>query len=272
MVYSGLIKQAAAHRSRNGRGSMIPTATMAAMAAVLLLTVVLPIGVILFLRKHGGSWGAFFTGAGTFVLFALILEPVLHNLVLGSAAGAAIQENILLYGLYGGLAAGVFEETGRLMAFRFVLKKQGKRITALSYGIGHGGIEAFLLVGLTMAANLALALSAGNAALPTEAAAAVETLASTPAAMFLWSGLDRISAIALHMANSVLVFASLRAGKRWLFPAAILAHGAVNFAAMVSNAYLPVAATEGIVLVLTAAVVFWAAQIYKNLPLNAENP
>lgn len=123
-----------------------------------------------------------------------------------------------------------------------------------------------------MAANLALALSAGNAALPTEAAAAVETLASTPAAMFLWSGLERISAIALHMANSVLVFASLRAGKRWLFPAAILAHGAVNFAAMVSNAYLPVAATEGIVLVLTAAVVFWAAQIYKNLPLNAENP
>ena len=199
MVYSGLIKQAAAHRSRNGRGSMIPTATMAAMAAVLLLTVVLPIGVILFLRKHGGSWGAFFTGAGTFVLFALILEPVLHNLVLGSAAGAAIQENILLYGLYGGLAAGVFEETGRLMAFRFVLKKQGKRITALSYGIGHGGIEAFLLVGLTMAANLALALSAGNAALPTEAAAAVETLASTPAAMFLWSGLERISAIALHI-------------------------------------------------------------------------
>ena len=67
------------------------------------------------------------------MLFALILEPVLHNLVLGSAAGAAIQENILLYGLYGGLAAGVFEETGRLMAFRFVLKKQGKRITALSF-------------------------------------------------------------------------------------------------------------------------------------------
>ena len=56
---------------------------------------------------------------------------------------------IKLYALYGGLAAGLFEETGRLLAFRFILKPHTARITALSYGIGHGGIEAFWVMGLS---------------------------------------------------------------------------------------------------------------------------
>ncbi len=249
---------------------MIPATTIAAMAAVLLLTVILPVGGMLFLRRRGGSWKTFFVGAGTFVLFALILEPVLHNLVLRTGVGAAIQENILLYGLYGGLAAGLFEETGRFLAFRFVLRSRHERITALAYGIGHGGIEAVMLVGLTMLANLVLAFTAGTAALPPEAAAAMEVLASTPASMFLWSGVERASAVALHVSLSVLVFSSLRTGRLWLFPAAILLHGAVNFAAVVSNACLPVAATEGLVLLLTAAAAAWAAGVYKNLP--AEKP
>lgn len=246
--------------------------TIAAISLTLALTILLPLGVMLFLRKRGGSWAAFLTGAGTFILFALVLEPVLHNLVLRSGAGAVIQGNILLYGLYGGLAAGIFEETGRFLAFRFFLRNRRGRITALSYGIGHGGIEAFLLVGLTMAANLVLGLSAGNPALTPEAAAAVESLTAAPASLFLWSGLERISAMALHMSNSVLVFAGLRTGKWQMFPAAVLIHASINFAAVVSNAYLPVAATEGLVLALTAAAAVWAAGIYKKLPENAENP
>lgn len=251
----------------------MPVQTILAISFTLALTILLPLGIMLCLRRRGGRWTDFLTGAGTFILFAMVLEPLLHNAVLRSGAGAVIQENVLLYALYGGIAAGVFEETGRFLAFRFALKNRTDRVAALSYGIGHGGIEAFLIVGLTMAANLALGLSAGNPALPPETAAAVEALAATPASMFLWSGLERVSAIALHMANSVLVFAAARTEKRWLYPAAILTHAAVNFAAAASNAYLslPIAATEGVVLALTAAVVLWAAAVYKKLPKNAEN-
>ena len=42
--------------------------------------------------------------------------------------------------------------------------------------------------------------------------------------MFLWSGFERLTAMALHMALSVLVFASVRTSRRWLYPAAILIH------------------------------------------------
>lgn len=249
----------------------MPFATIIVLIAVALMTLLLPLGVMFFLRRRGGTWTAFLTGAGTFVLFAMILEPILHDLVLRSPAGAAIQGNILLYGLYGGLAAGLFEETGRLLAFRFVLKNHPGRITALSYGISHGGVEALLLVGLTMVSNLILGLShAAGTPLPEEAVAAAEAILSTPASLFLWSGLERLSAMALHLSLSVLVFASVRTGKCWLFPAAIGVHAAVNFAAVVSNTHLPVAVTEAVVVLLTALAALWAARIYRTLPLSQE--
>ena len=240
---------------------------VAAVIAVLILTIAVPLGTMLCLRRRGGTWGAFLVGAGTFLLFALVLEPVLHRLVLGSGIGPAIQGNIWLYGLYGGLAAGLFEETGRLLAFRYFLKSRPARVTALSYGIGHGGIEAFVLAGLTMLSNLILGLSySSGSALPPEAASAAAAVVSTPAHLFLLGGFERLCAMSLHMALSVLVFASLRLeNRRRLFPAAILAHGAVDFAAVVSAGFLPAAAVEGIVLLMTVLVCAWAAQIYKKL-------
>jgi len=239
---------------------------IAAMVSVLLLTIALPLGIMLALHRRGGSWKSFLVGAAAFVLAAMILEPILHNLILNSNAGTAIRENVWLYGLYGGLMAGLFEETARFLAFRFALRNAPGRMTALCYGIGHGGIEAFLLVGLSMAANLALGLAyTGGAALPAEAAALAETVISTPAGMFLLAGAERLSAMALHLSLSVLVCAAARTEKRWLFPAAIFIHAAVNFAAVVSAAWLPVAAVEGIVLLLTAMAAGWAVRVYRKL-------
>ena len=244
---------------------------IAAMVLVFLLTIAVPLGVMAFLRRKGGSWRTFLVGAATFIVFAMVLESILHNLVLRSGIGPILQGNIWLYGLYGGLAAGIFEETGRFLAFRFVLKNRRDRITALSYGIGHGGIEAFLLAGLTMAGNLVLGLSYINgAALPEEIVPSIESLLATPAVMFLWAGVERLSAMTLHTALSVLVFTAVRTNRRWLFPAAILFHFAVDFLAVVSNAFLPAAATEGLVMLGSVLAAVWAAQIYKKLPAMEE--
>lgn len=239
---------------------------VAAMILVLLLTIAVPLRVMIFLHRRGGSWRTFLVGAVTFILFAMVLESILHNLVLRSGIGPALQGNIWLYGLYGGLAAGVFEETGRFLAFRYVLKNRRDRVTALSYGIGHGGIEAFLLAGLTMAGNLALGIAYTNgAALPEEIVPSIESLLTTPPVTFLWAGVERLSAMTLHMALSVLVYAAVRTKKWRLFPAAVLLHLAVDFAAVISNAFLPMAATEGLVLLFSVLAAVWAAQIYKKL-------
>ena len=244
------------------------TSSILAIAFTLVFSVVLPIGLMLFFRKKGGKWSTFFIGAAAFALFAMLLEPILHNLLSLTPLWAVLRGNVWLYGLYGGLAAGVFEETGRFLAFRLVLKKEREPITALSYGIGHGGIEAILLVGLTMVSNLALAalVSSGGTTDPGVLEAAAQ-LAATPAVMFLWAAVERLGAIVLHLSLSVLVFAAVRQpGKTWLFPAAILTHAAADFIAVVSNAYLPVAATEIIILIVAALAALFARKIYRTLP------
>ena len=57
----------------------------------------------------------------TFIISALVLEKLLHAAVF-KAFGTALNANIWLYTLYGGLAAAVFEETGRLLAMKYAMK------------------------------------------------------------------------------------------------------------------------------------------------------
>jgi len=238
-----------------------------------LFTVLVPLGAMLWLwKRRGGSWSAFFVGAGTFLLFAMVLEQALHLVVLKSALGPVIQGSLWLTALYGGLAAGIFEETGRLAAFRFILKKRAEPAAALSYGLGHGGCEAVLVTGLTMLSNLALVylINAGNLTDPAVTAMA-GTVAATPAGMFLWAALERMSAIILHTANSVLVFAAVRRRRYALFGLAILTHTGANFLAVIANAHLPIAATELLVLAFSVLVALLAVRVCQNLMENTEN-
>ena len=96
---------------------------------------------------------SFFIGAGTYLLFAMLLEQQLHVLVI-QFCGLNAQSRPWLYYVYAALAAAVFEETGRLIAMKFWMKKWLDFPNALMYGIGHGGEEAILLGGLSGISNL----------------------------------------------------------------------------------------------------------------------
>lgn len=65
---------------------------------------------------------SFFIGAGTYLLFAMLLEQLLHVLVI-QFCGLNAQSRPWLYYVYAALAAAVFEETGRLIAMKFWMKK-----------------------------------------------------------------------------------------------------------------------------------------------------
>ena len=88
--------------------------------------------------------------SGACAAFGLqLLEQVLHYafLISDNAVSRAIAANPGLYVLYAGLAAGLFEETGRFMAFKYLLRRSGGRETAVSYGLGHGGYECLAVSG-----------------------------------------------------------------------------------------------------------------------------
>ena len=105
--------------------------------------VLIPVVIMVsFKKKYKASIKSFLMGCATMLFFAMVLEQLVHSVVLGSAAGAVIQGNIWLYALYGSLMAGLFEETGRLLTMRYVLKKEHcNTYNALMYGAGHGDLK-----------------------------------------------------------------------------------------------------------------------------------
>lgn len=146
--------------------------------------------------------------------------------------------------------AGLFEETGRFAAFQ-LLRRSGKGGTpqdALIYGAGHGGMEAVLLVGLTNVSNLLLSfwLNTGTleqhmGQLDDAAAQALAAAVAAPPHTYLWGGLERIVAVAIHISLSVLVWRAVeRRASLWLFPAAIALHAGVDACAILAAApYAP---------------------------------
>ena len=230
-------------------------------------------------KKYNVKVRTILIGAGVFVLFALVLETILHQLVLKGPIGPSITGNVWYFALYGGLAAGIFEETGRFLAMQFLLKDapSGAK-TAVAYGIGHGGIEMLIIFGVSMIANLVIAalINAGQAdtilsAVPAEAQAQMQgTFAqfetSSPGT-FLTGLWERASAIILQLGLSVFVWTAVRKGGKWLwlFPAAILLHFLVDASAVLLMKSVSMVALEAIVSAMAVAVGAAAVMLAKKL-------
>ena len=219
-------------------------------------------------KKRGASLSAVLIGAGVFVFFALVLESIMHQLVLKSAIGSALLGNTWLFALYGGLAAGVFEETGRFLAMKYLLKKEPSSArTGVAYGVGHGGIEMLIIFGITMISNLVLSVMINKgmadtllAGVPAEAAEQLQSafsgLETTAPGTYLWGICERFSAIVLQLSLSVLVWIAVRRGGKWLwlYPAAILLHFIVDGLAVVMSKSASMLAIEAVVFSLAVAI------------------
>lgn len=216
---------------------------MIAMALCAVIGFAVPIALAWWMaKKYKNSLYSILVGAGIFIVFALLLEPILHQLVLKGPHGQAIMGNTLYYALYGGLAAGLFEETGRFLGMKYLLKKKSpKARTGIAYGIGHGGTEMLLIFGVTMISNLALSVMINNGQADTLLASAPEMAREQAQAQFaqlqtngfgyyLFGVWERLSALILQIGLSVIVWTAVRKGGKWLwlFPAAIFLHFAVD--------------------------------------------
>lgn len=233
----------------------------AGMVFTLLVSIGLPILMLILLkRRTGRGIRAALVGALCFVVFAGVLEALLHALVL-----PLVIKIPWLYVLYGCLAAGVFEETGRLAGLHFLCKKSGPEstlATGLGYGIGHGGIEAILVAGIGSLANLAFVISyfAGESPALQKTA---EIMMTTPAFLFWLGGFERVFALVLQIALSVLMWMVVT--KRlpfWFYPVAIALHALADVSAAMMQVGLidSMLLAEGyvaVVAVLTGVLVVW---------------
>ncbi|MBO4765223.1 MAG: YhfC family intramembrane metalloprotease [Bacteroidales bacterium] len=257
---------------------MVPTSSIIMMAVNAILGIAVPVCLAWYLvRKHQAKLSTILIGAGTFIVFALVLESIMHQIVLKGPYGPSITGNTLLFALYGGLAAGIFEETGRFLAMKFLMKKEPTTpLPGIAYGAGHGGAEMLIIFGFTMISSLVMAIMINTgqtdslfAQAPEDAAALLQTqldsLQNSTAGSYLIGLWERISALILQLSLSILVWAAVRKGGKWLwlFPAAILLHALVDGLAVLLQNSVGMVALELIVFaeaIVTAAIAYAVAK------------
>jgi len=241
-------------------------ATIVTIGFVVLVPLVL--GFALHRRLRVG-WRYFAFGALIFFLFQLITRVPAVEIIQAILTPQLKASPALRWAWYVILAltAGLFEEVGRFVGYRWLMGKENKTWNkAVMYGAGHGGLESMLLVGglglLTLIQLLiipSLNLSSLPAATQKQIADQFAAIAAQPAWLPLLGGYERVCAIAFHIAMSVVVLQVFRRGQiRWLW-VAVLSHFAFDFSAIavaqvlpalgVSNATLVTLATEGVVAV-----------------------
>ena len=257
----------------------VPALSIAFMILSLAISIALPVGLCIYFRKKKrADILPFFIGCAVMILFAFVLEGFINRAVMASSAGAVIQNSSWLLALYGGIMAGVFEETGRFLAFKTVLKKQqGNDANALMYGAGHGGIEAIAILGIASINNMiySVLINSGNTAILTaplsgdvlkQVEDAIQTLITTPSWQFLMGSVERILAIVLHIALSVLVWFAAKKKKQWyLYPVAVLIHFAVDAVAVIlSSNGVSLILIEGVIAAAAIAAALYARSVWKK--------
>lgn len=263
---------------------VISDSVFAVLIGELVFALALPIAaIIVWKKKTECNWQPFLMGAAAFILFAMVLEQILHTVVLqfNPAVASFITGNPLVYATYGGLAAGIFEETARFLVFRTMMQKYPAWQNAVAYGIGHGGVECFLVLGMTMISNLLLAVmfnSVGAESFiaqyaPEQAAAVgagIDAINAIDLPMSLVACFERLVAMALQIELSVLVFAAVFTKRFWLFPLAILLHAAFDFlAGLYQTGIFPsIYVLEAVIAAFALALFFFVRHIYRSIPKN----
>ena len=257
----------------------------------LIITVILMIAIpvisfIYWRKRHKQqtkiSW--LLAGAVGFFFFFLLFELGIHYfcIIADNPVSRFINGNTAAFILYGITMAGVFEECGRYVILKYVMKKNRTCENAVLYGIGHGGIEILAVILPAMITYLAVAvmLSRGDTetALRTlniteETAAAalpsVQAAAAFDYGMMAMNVIERLLALLLHIGLTAIVFYGVVNARKIYLPMAILLHMLMDmFPALYQRGLVPLWAVEVWAAVWTVVVVFIAVKLYGKMKLS----
>ena len=252
----------------------VPALSIVFMVLTGLVTLVFPLlCAFIFVKKLKTRFSFVYmlVGALMFIIFAMTLEQIVHIFAI-----PRVQHNFALYTAYACLMAGLFEETGRYAAFKLLHSRDRGLMGALSYGVGHGGAEAVLIVGLTMFNNIVLSFSINTIgvetllnSVPVQARQtlymAVSQLSGSEPALFLIGGVERMITIPMQIALSVIVYIAVSRRAFLLYPFAVCLHAASNIPAVFyQTGKITIFTSELIIACAALITVFLAVKLWKS--------
>lgn len=208
---------------------MIPSMTLISCFATLFVSLLLPvilISVLSYRNKGGKLISAWLLGAaGFFVTQILIRLPILTALQTKPWFASFSENNGFLFAFTLAFTAGLFELAGRFVVAKLMQKNLNFK-RGLAAGLGHGGIEAMILIGVTYLNNILYIFMINNGTFDAVVQEAVtagvdvsalllvkEQLIAASPALFLLAGFERILAMTGHVAMSLMVCYGVYSGK-----------------------------------------------------------
>lgn len=208
--------------NRAAASGVVSGGCIAAMCVTLFIALALPVVLLIVYavkNKKQGVVGAWFLGAaGFFVTQIIIRTPILSMLSLSEGFMTFATEHYLIYAILLAFTAALFEVVGRFASAKMLSKNLSFK-KGIAAGLGHGGIEAIVLIGMAYISNLLYVAMINSGTIEvviaqTEAMGVdatpvytlVDTLVNTPAYMYLLAGYERVLAMIGHIAMTLIVF------------------------------------------------------------------
>ncbi len=266
----------------------VKQSALTGIAATMLILFVMPVIFSAIWKKRCGKSSSLkflFIGAAGFLVSVRVLELGLHMIFIvgDNSASRFINGSTPAYVIYGILTAGVFEEVGRYIIIRFIMRKNITRENAVMYGIGHGGVEVWAITLLSLASTFAIAFTLktqGTEALmkllgfsdgiPANLLDSVTAAVSAAATYNALSGFtavfERIVCMFAHIGLTVIVAYGVEKSKiKYLF-FAVISHMIFDiFPALYQRGEAEILAMEIWLAVCTALLTAWSVRLYKNM-------
>ncbi len=260
---------------------MVSWLSIVMMCLSLLLAIGFPLALaIYFYKKNKYSISAVFIGALCFAIFQVFTRiPLITYLSNQPWFTQTVSSNVLAASIFAAGTAGLFEEVGRFILYKTLMKRKLSWENSIAFGIGHGGIEAFLLLGMTMALNLYYSITINTGyfdsvlaqSMPAMTAIGIRgALISTPSYLFIIGGIERVLTIIVHIGFSVTVMYGVMSNKLRYLAYAILAHALLNFpiglvinqryGILIIELYLAALAIVSLVCIVRFRKMLWAKQ------------
>ena len=205
----------------------------------------------IWIKYKNGKFFAIICGIGGF-LSSVFIEGIITYIF-----SLFLNKNSPLFYVITCISPGLFEETGRYIFFKYVLKNYNHVSTSVSYGIGHGGIES-IFVGFSLIGYIVAKKSFIEKKIITQ---------NITFGIGLMSGIERILSMGIHISLSIFVFKAVKEAKTNYYIASIFLHDFVDFFAFLKAVGIinSIVLIESLILVLCSILSLIAYNIYKNM-------
>ncbi len=247
------------------------------------LFVLPPVYVVLWKRYCGKkvAIAPLFIGAAGFIITVRVLELGVHMVCIvgDNPVSRFINGSTPAYVLYGIFMAGIFEECGRYIIIRFIMKKNKTKENMVMYGIGHGGMEVWAVTLLSVISLLIIAvvvrtqgmetglqllgvtgdMPENTMASITATIAAVADFGAVTGVLYVF---ERICCMFLHIGFTILVAYGIAEGQKRYLLLAVLAHAVTDiFPALFQRGVVGMWVTELWVCACAILIMAWGRRL-----------